>query len=76
MYIPKSVKTIGHHAFWDTCYKQDGEVKGLAVMNVEMSEDAFSSSAELGDQWLPKYDYMLFKKTIDVNYGAAREAVE
>ncbi len=76
MYIPKSVKNIGHHAFWDTCYKQEGEVKGLAVMNVEMSEEEFESFANLGDQWLPKYDYMLLKKTIDVNYKAEREEIK
>ena len=72
MYIPKSVKTIGHHAFWDTVYKQDGEVKGLSVMNVELSEDEFKNGTELGDQWLPKYDYKLLKKTIDVKYSKSR----
>ena len=73
MFIPSSVKFIGHHAFWDTCYKQDGEVKGVSVMNVARDESNFKTDVETGDQWLPKYDYMLVKKTIDVNYSAQRE---
>ena len=73
VFIPESVTFIGHHAFWDTCYKDNGEVKGVAVMNVAKSEDAFKAGVEQGDQWLPKYDWMLLKKTIDVNYSAQRE---
>ncbi len=73
MYIPSSVNYIGHHAFWDCVYKQDGEIKGLSAMNVQSAEDSFNEKTEIGDQWLPKYDYKLLKKTIDVNYGATRE---
>lgn len=29
VYIPESVTSIGHHAFWDTVYKQDGELRGV-----------------------------------------------
>ena len=75
VYIPASVKEIGHHAFWDTCYKKDGEIKGVSVMNVAVSEDAFAQLT-VGDNWVPQYDYMLFKKNIDVNYSSQREAVK
>ena len=71
MYIPASVTHIGHHAFWDTCYKEDGEVKGVAFIDVEADEDTFKQG-ELGDQWRPEYDYHLFKKAVAVNYSAAR----
>lgn len=74
MYIPASVKEIGHHAFWDTCYKQDGEVMGVNVMNVACDEDTFNN-VETGDEWRPQYDFLLFKKSIDVNYSATREAM-
>ena len=73
MFIPASVEFIGHHAFWDTAYKEDGEVKGVAVMNAALSEEEFKAKVEAGDHWLPSYDYKLLKKTIDVNYSVARE---
>ncbi len=72
VYIPESVKHIGHHAFWDTVYKEDGNLKGVSVMNVAVSEDAFND-VEKGDNWIPQYDYMLFKKDIDVAYSCERE---
>lgn len=72
VYIPSSVTHIGHHAFWDTCYKEDGGLKGVTVANVAVSEDDFAS-LEIGDDWIPKYDYLLFKKAIDVNYSAERQ---
>ena len=75
MFIPSSVKEIGHHAFWDTCYKENGEIKGVSVMNVAAAEDAFAELT-VGDNWIPQYDYLLFKKNIDVNYGAVRETVK
>lgn len=75
VYIPSSVKEIGHHAFWDTCYKEGGEIKGVAVMNVAVSEEDFASKT-VGDNWIPQYDYMLFKKNIEINYSAQREAVK
>lgn len=74
MYIPASVNEIEHHAFWDTCYKQDGNVVGVSVMNVAHSEEAFSSVAT-GDNWRPQYDYLLFKKSIDINYSAERQPI-
>ena len=72
VYIPSSVTHIGHHAFWDTCYKEDGGLKGVTVANVAVSADDFAS-LEIGDDWIPKYDYLLFKKAIDVNYSAERQ---
>ena len=73
VYIPKSVTHIGHHAFWDTVYKEDGELKGVQVINVELSEDDLTANTEIGDDWIPKYDYLLFKKAIGINYSAERE---
>ena len=73
VYIPSSVKEIGHHAFWDTCYKEGGEIKGVAVMNVAVSEEEFAAKT-VGDNWIPQYDYLLFKKNIDIAYSAERAA--
>lgn len=72
VYIPESVTHIGHHAFWDTVYKEDGELKGVTVVNVADSESEFAKK-EVGDDWIPKYDYLLFKKAIEVNYSAERQ---
>jgi hypothetical protein len=73
LYIPASVTYIGHHAFWDTVYKQDGELRGVSAINVALSKDEFKDKVDTGDQWAPKYDFNLFKKTVDINYGAVRE---
>ena len=72
VYIPESVTYVGHHAFWDTCYKDGGELKGVTVMNVAVTEEEFEN-LEVGDDWRPKYDWLLFKKAVDVNYSAERE---
>lgn len=72
VYIPESVTYIGHHAFWDTVYKEGDELKGVSVINVARSEEDFKDAVETGDSWRPQYDYMLFKKSIDVAYGAER----
>ena len=71
MFIPASVKEIGHHAFWDTCYKEGGEIKGVSVMNVAVSEEEFAEKT-VGDNWIPQYDYLLFKKNIDIAYSQTR----
>ena len=71
VYIPDSVKYIGHHAFWDTVYKEDGNLCGVTEINVAVNEDTFNE-VEKGDDWKPKYDYLLFKKSIDVKYEAER----
>lgn len=75
VYIPASVTEIGHHAFWDTCYKQDGNVMGVAEINVAADEDGFKKNVDSGDDWRPQYDYLLFKKSVDVNYSAERETI-
>ena len=74
VYIPSSVTQIGHHAFWDTCYKQDGNLVGVTVMNVALSEEDFANNT-VGDDWIPKYDHLLFKKAIEVNYSAQRQEI-
>ncbi len=71
VYIPSSVTNIGHHAFWDTCYKEGGEIKGVNVMNVAASEENFAK-ATIGDDWCPEYDYLLFKKPVDIKYSSER----
>ncbi len=73
VFIPASVTYIGHHAFWDTVYKDGNELKGVSVINVAASEEEFKSSVETGNSWRPQYDYMLFKKSIDVAYSAERQ---
>lgn len=72
MYIPASVNYIGHHAFWDAIYEEDDELKGITAINTPLSEEEFSK-IETGDQWRPQYDYMLFKKSVDINYSAERK---
>ncbi len=71
VYIPESVTHIGHHAFWDTVYKEDGELKGVSKIDVAFSEEEFNN-LEVGDDWKPKYDYLLFKKAVEVKYEAER----
>lgn len=71
VYIPSSVTYIGHHAFWDCVYKRDGELVGITVINTAMSQEQFKK-IYTGDQWRPQYDYLLFKKSVDINYGAER----
>ncbi len=72
VYIPESVTYIGHHAFWDTVYKEDGELKGVSEMYVAVSEEEFEK-LEVGDDWKPKYDYLLFKKAVETVYNAERQ---
>lgn len=75
MYIPSSVTEIGHHAFWDTVYKEGKELCAITEMNIGADEATFNNG-KIGSEWLPKYDYLLFHKTIEVNYGAERMVVE
>lgn len=72
IYIPSSVTYIGHHALWDAVYKEDKELKGLTSINVGADEETFSN-VETGDEWRPKYNYMLFNKSVDINYSAERQ---
>lgn len=71
MFIPESVTFIGHHAFWDTCYKEDKQILGVSEIVVARSEDEFKE-VKKGDSWRPQYDYLLFKKSIDVVYDGER----
>ncbi len=75
VYIPESVTYIGHHAFWDTVYKEDGELKAVTEINVARSEESFNDVAQ-GDHWKPQYDYMLFKKYVEVKYGTERNGMD
>lgn len=72
VYIPSSVTYIGHHAFWDTVYKQDGNLMGVTEIHVALSEEEFKEKVDCGDHWRPQYDYLLFKKDIDTVYSAER----
>lgn len=74
MYIPESVTYIGHHAFWDTCYKQDGELRAVTEINIARDESSFNE-IKTGDQWRPVYEYLLFFKSIPVNYGVQRQQI-
>lgn len=72
LYIPASVNHIGHHAFWDTIYKEGGELKGVTEIYVADDEATFSSNVYQGDSWRPQYDYMMFKKSVDIVYSSER----
>lgn len=72
MFIPESVTYIGHHAFWDTVYKEGEELKGIAQINAAVSEEEFKEKVEAGNSWRPQYDFLLFKKSIDVVYNSTR----
>lgn len=72
VYIPSSVKYIGHHAFWKSCYEENGEIKGIPELNIALSKEDFKENVETGDQWVPIYNHNLLKK-IPVNYGAERK---
>ena len=74
MYLPSTITKIGHHAFWDATYRENKQLNGIPCMNVGASEENFANNTDTGQQWLPQYDYMLFKKKIDVNYSAERES--
>ncbi|MBQ8503152.1 MAG: leucine-rich repeat protein [Clostridia bacterium] len=72
LYIPESVTYIGHHAFWDTVYKEDGSLLGVTQIFIEADEDSFNKNVKTGDQWRPQYDYMLFKKSVDMVFDSER----
>ena len=38
-------------------------------------EEAFKD-VKCGDSWRPQYDYMLFKKSVDINYAAERAVLD
>lgn len=72
VYIPESVTYIGHHAFWETCYFEDGEIKGLPRINVAAPDKkTFKQTTKTGDQWVPVYNPNTLD-TIPVEYGSER----
>lgn len=75
IYVPESVTYIGHHAFWDTVYKEDGELAGVTKINTPCTEEEFKN-VEVGDSWRPQYDYLLFKKSVDIAYESEREEIK
>lgn len=73
MFVPSSIKSVGHHAFFNMCYKEDGKLMGLSKVNVALDEDKLEANAEIGESWLPKYDAGLFKKNVDLEYSSVRK---
>ena len=71
IYIPENVEFIGHHAFWDTVYKESKELRGVTKIHTALSEEDFEK-VETGNNWRPQYDYLLFKKSVDIFYNAER----
>lgn len=74
MFIPSTVTHIGHHAFWDSVYKDDNKnLCGIVEYSTDFaSEDELESKVETGDQWRAQYDYMAFKKSVPIAYSAKR----
>lgn len=72
MFIPASVKEIGHHAFFNMAYKSGDVIEGTAKINVEADEDTFRSNTKTGESWLPKIESGLFKKNVEVVYSSQR----
>ena len=73
VYVPESVTYIGHHAFWDTVYKEGDELRGVTVINAALSEEDFKAKVKTGNSWRPQHDFLLFKKSIEVNYNSERK---
>ncbi len=73
MYVPASVKEIGHHAFFNMAFKSGDKIEGVAEIDVAASEEEFRKNAKIGDSWLPKLGDGLFKKNVDVVYSAERQ---
>ena len=76
MFIPASVTEIGHHAFWNAAYKEDGELRGISVVNVAVSEEDFNANVVTGDLWTGQYDKGAFPHSIPVNYSAVRLSLD
>ncbi len=73
LYLPASVKEIGHHAFYNMAFKSGENIEGVAQVNAGYSEDDFKENVETGESWLPKVDAGLFEKNVPVVYSSARE---
>lgn len=73
MFIPSTVTEIGHHAFYSTAFKSNDEIIGLSTVNIEASEEDFSSNVRTGETWIPKTNAGLFEKNVEVIYSAERD---
>lgn len=73
LFIPASVKEIGHHAFFNMAFKSGDKVEGLAQVHVEADEAAFSENTKTGESWLPKLEAGLLKKNVEVLYSCRRD---
>ena len=76
LYIPSSVKSIGHHCMWEAVVKEDGELTGITEVNVASDEETFKQNCELGESWIPEYNNGLFSKKVPVNYGVERAPLD
>lgn len=72
VYIPSSVTYIGHHAFWDTVVKDGDNLYGVSAINVALDEESFEK-VHTGDEWSPRYLFLVFTKSVDINYSAERQ---
>ena len=72
MFVPSSVKEIGHHAFYNMAFKSGDTIEGVAQLHVELSEDEFKDNTKIGENFLPKVDAGLFEKSVEVVYAAER----
>lgn len=73
MFVPASVKEIGHHAFFNMAFKSGDTIQGLAQLNAEADEKTFKDGTKTGESWLPEIEAGLFKKKIPVAYSSVRE---
>ena len=77
IYIPSSVKEIGHHLMWEAVYKDEDtkELTGLNEVFVQEKEEKFKETCDIGQNWIPEYNNGLFSKKVPVYYGEARKTV-
>ena len=51
------------------------ELAGVTKINTPCTEEEFKN-VEVGDSWRPQYDYLLFKKSVDIAYESEREEIK
>lgn len=71
VYIPSSVTYIGHHAFWDTVVKDGDTFHGVSAINVALDKKSFEE-VHTGDEWRPQYLFLIFTKSVEINYSSER----